>query len=61
MFLNAFATARTLPKDKSDLSNIKQRKGESTVEYFQRFKLTLDDIQGLSEEVIMTYLKGAPS
>ena len=32
-FLNAFATARTLPKDKSDLSNVKQRKGESTLQY----------------------------
>ena len=54
MFLNAFATTGTLPKDKSDLSNVKQRKGESTLQYLQRFKQTLDDIQGLSEEVIMT-------
>ena len=58
MFLNAFATAGTLPKDKSDLSNIKQRKGESTLQYLQRFKQTLDDIQGLSEEVIMTCFEG---
>ena len=58
MFLNAFATAGTLPKDKSDLSNIKQRKGETTLQYLQRFKQTLDDIQGLSEEVIMTCFEG---
>ena len=57
-FLNAFATAGALPKDKSDLSNIKQRRGETTLQYLQRFKQTLDDIQGLSEEVIMTCFEG---
>ena len=33
MVLNAFATAGTLPKDKSDLPNIKQRKGETILQY----------------------------
>ena len=44
IFLNTFATAGTLPKDKFDLSNIKLRNGESILQYLQRFKEILDDI-----------------
>lgn len=39
-FLNKFSTARTIPKTRCDLVNIKQMEGKFLLSYLDQFKIT---------------------
>lgn len=58
MFLDKFSTAGIIPKTRGNLANVKQRDDESLLSYLDRFKKVYDDIEGLSEDTVLTCFEG---
>lgn len=45
-------------KTRGDLANTKQRHDESLLSYLERFKKTYEDIEGLSQDTVITSFEG---
>lgn len=58
LFLDKFSTAGTLPKKRGDLANIKPRQDESLLSYLGQFKKTYEEIEGLSQDTVITCFEG---
>lgn len=57
-FLDKFNTTSELPKTRGDLTNVKQRDDEPLLDYLERFKKIYHEIEGLSQDTVITYFKG---
>lgn len=57
-FLGKFSTVGELPTTMGDLTNIKQKDDELILEYLERFKKIYDEIEGLSQDTVITCFKG---
>lgn len=58
LFLDKFNTVGTISKTRGDLVNIKQREDESLLSYLDRFKKTYDEIEGISQDTVITCFQG---
>lgn len=56
--MEKFSTARIISKTRGDVANINQREGETLLSYLERFKKTYDDIEGISQNMVITCFKG---
>lgn len=57
MFLDKFSIAGTIFKTRADLVNIKQREGKSLMSYLERFKKMYDEIEGISQDMVIAYFE----
>lgn len=53
-----FSTVGELPKTRGDLTNVKQKDDEPLMDYVKRFKKIYDEIEGLSQDTIITCFEG---
>lgn len=58
MFLDKFSTTGEIPKTRGDLTNIKQRDDEPFLDYLEWFKKTYNEIEGLSQDTVLTCFEG---
>lgn len=58
LFLDKFSTTGTISKIMGDLTNIIQREGESLLSFLERFKKTYDEIEGISQDTLITCFEG---
>lgn len=56
--MDKFSTVGTIPKTRGDLANIKQKEGKSLLSYLERFKRTYDEIEGISQDTVITCFEG---
>lgn len=58
MFLDKFSTTGEIQKTSVDLTNVKQGDDEPLLDYLEGFKRINDDIEGLSQDIVVTYFEG---
>lgn len=47
-----------MPKTRGDPANIKQREDETLLAYLEHFKKTYDEIEGISQDTVITCFEG---
>lgn len=58
IFLDKFSTAKKILKSNGDLTNVKQGDDEPLLDYLETFKKIYDEIEGLGQDIVMTYFEG---
>lgn len=60
-FYGQICTIDAIPKTRDDLANVKQKEDKTLLVYIDHFKKVLDEIEGLSDDTVLTCFEGDSS